>query len=637
MKLGRRILATVAAVVVAVVMTGCPSPLRPPPVEWVTVFDFATDATFQALPVGVPLTDEMLLGTPFENNGAELMMVEHDGGLALRIVTPGQDPEWRGIIMLNSVLGFAVGDVITITGEVLSAEGQPHLSEDITAFVPLQDWNPILSAGGPFSHEFDPLSTGSIAAIRTNTAWDNPPHLRFHVNRMNSETLITGFTLAGNRPIGFEPPPPPPPPPVMAPLSIALQNSADRFVTGTTAAADRTARFNVTTFGLTNTVIDFNWSGNWGGPGSLVEVATPTIHGSVTSGGQILINQAGTGSGVLTLTPPAAVPAGFYDITLTIGGETATSWLRVWPSTSGTIMTGEFRGGFDGRGRFLVDDYIEDEDGEEIPPEPQVVQLTVIANLGAGPGVIYFSSDNVRDLPDGIVPSGTFNIDEDGLGLGTLTLTGVSNEESLSHEVTVWLQGHDHIFELDVARPLVFSLQDFAPDAPRAWILNEIAGIRANAYANSPAPANQAPSLRWIYGPDGTIVLQVYGRIDNRQGLVLLTDYFDFDEDDTIVVRVSVDNWAGPLPDRATSYQFGVHSRTNWGWSLDGRDQIDLVEGGAGGTIRSLNVSVAPIHDGLNLRTNTGGGEEAQGYITIHNIEIFGSRPDDWENPWEND
>ena len=597
MKLGRRILATVAAVVVAVVMTGCPSPLRPPPVEWVTVFDLSTDAAFQALPVGVPLTDEMLDGLPFDNNGAELMMVEHDGGRALRIVTPAINPEWRGINVLDSVLGFAVGDVITITGEVLSSEGQPHLSEDITAFVPLQGWNPVLSAGGPFSHEFDPLSSGEIVAIRSNTAWDNPPHLRFHVNRANSETLITGFTLSGNRPIGFEPPPPPPPPPPLPPLSVGLQHSADRFRAGDalpSGGEQRTAGFTVSTFGLTDSVIYFDGfgPGGWAG-GPVVTIDTIGGFGTVDVSGRIVINQAGTGTGVLTLAPNNAVLAGFHPVTVAFGNEEVSSYLRIWPSSHGLII-GEER-------------------GELVDGVDTMLEVTVIGFL-PGSGYIHFSNDNVTGLPPGIYASGIFDINGDGLGLGTLTLSGNAAEDGTFFP-TVRLHGFETYFEVLIGGVLYSILED-----------------EYVTYGSGSGIINASPWLNVSGGP--TIEVE---RGEDEDGYWIAVTVSDRNNDwDTFDVILAgnitlVGEYAITITGVTTP---GVDVRfqtiPNWGW----QPEVTADENGEFELTRLFSFDgdefATASHSGFSsFRIHL--GEEAGPHhdFTIHSLEIYQAGSDD--------
>jgi len=168
-----------------------------------TVFDLANDVVFQALPLNIPITDEMFEGTPFRYAGASFMAVQESGRRALHFSTG--DIYWRGLRIDHSFVNFAAGDTIRIAGRVVTGTVRVHLCYNINSFgAPLGGWNPILVEGNAFEREFT-LSAEDVSAIIANAHFGNPSHLQLRTRESGSEMIITELIIRGERPQGWTP------------------------------------------------------------------------------------------------------------------------------------------------------------------------------------------------------------------------------------------------------------------------------------------------------------------------------------------------------------------------------------------------------------------------------------------------
>ena len=204
-----------ASVALAIVLTGCPTPLRPPPTEWVTIFDLSAWLADQDLG---PIDDDAgdFDGTPFAGAGASFAVVSHGGGRALQFTT-GPDA-WRGLRLEYEFIEFMAGDEISFAVTASVGEIQPHFSIDIDGWNLLENWNAVLQQGQSITNTLT-VGPSDVVSIRNNTAFDNPPHLQLRTNRPYSVMLVTELVISGNRLPGWDPgggeatPPTPPPPP----------------------------------------------------------------------------------------------------------------------------------------------------------------------------------------------------------------------------------------------------------------------------------------------------------------------------------------------------------------------------------------------------------------------------------------
>jgi len=209
----RNLFLALAAMAVAVILTGCPTPLRPdvpPPVQMVEIFNLADHLA--TLRVGETDPDVIFDGIPLTGGGGipsnlSIEVVSHNGSNALEVSVVQQ---WAGIDLVHrdfrdppvlEEFNFQVGDIIAIEGT--NAANFMIFNLDHQGWSTLQDWEGNdYAPGQEFEHEFNPLSAVDVVAIGADAAAAGPGNnlrtIRIRGNQTDSSFIIANLTVQRN-------------------------------------------------------------------------------------------------------------------------------------------------------------------------------------------------------------------------------------------------------------------------------------------------------------------------------------------------------------------------------------------------------------------------------------------------------
>jgi len=363
MKIGRWILATVAAVATAVVLAGCPSPLRPappPPVQMEGYFSLADQ--LDGLTVGETDRGVIFAGAPIAGAGGEAQVlfevveVSYDEQNS-RWVYPAVDDgrpirnalrietvtDWAGMDLAHAnfaghaegpVFAFQAGDTIEISGQFLSsgdltggravffglggAWAPPFPVHDVIPdTIGITDDRPFVEAGAYafFTFQYAHMTPSHVMSI----ASASPPVLRFRGNTPGGVYIITDLVVERN-------------------VAASVVTVGDQTGTAIVAREAGTASFQVGASFLDGGAGDINFMT----PG-VVTISGPTgglAAISVSAESDVLeINDYGSSASAATLVLNVGdnSVAGTYIVTVALRNAISTATLTVGPGRYVTV------------------------------------------------------------------------------------------------------------------------------------------------------------------------------------------------------------------------------------------------------------------------------------------------------------